>query len=83
MAYPGMGNSALRVRGTGNVFTDGHLLGPVTLDQIFIFDDPALGGDPDLIDTFGEANGVFANNYTGEEPWGWDVLEFTIVPFNN
>lgn len=81
-AYPGMGNSTFRVRGTGNVATDGHLLGPVTLDQLFIFDIPELGGDPDLVDTFGEAQGVFSLPHVGEEPWGWDDLEFTIVPFN-
>jgi hypothetical protein len=75
--YPGMGNSTFRVRGMGNVYRDQNL-GAVTLPQIFIFDDPAATGDPDLIDDFFEANGVFPGNAPGrfgELPWGWDVLE--------
>ena len=74
-AFPGEGNSTFRVVGQGNFFTDGALTGAITLDQIFIFDRPFLAGDPELVDAFGEALGVFALNYVGEQPWGWDILE--------
>ncbi|MBX3437612.1 MAG: right-handed parallel beta-helix repeat-containing protein, partial [Planctomycetaceae bacterium] len=76
--YPGLGNSTMRVRGVGNVYTD-QGLGAVGLSQIFIFDNPALSGNPQLIDAFGEARGVFMSVgptlNIGSLPWGWDVLE--------
>lgn len=70
--YPGMGNSTFRVRGGQNEFTD-QGLGLVTIDQIFILDDPTLAGDPTQVDAFGEAQGVFFTgvNLFGEEPFGW------------
>lgn len=74
--YPGLGNSTFRVRGMGNAYTD-QGLGAVGLDQIFIFDEPELVGDPDLIDAAFEANGVFpsAGDLNLSLPWGWDDLE--------
>jgi hypothetical protein len=79
--YPGMGNSTLRVRGTGNFYRD-QSLGSVTLEQIFIFDEPELAGDPDLVDFLGEANGVFHQPGAGfgALPWGWDDLETGTPP---
>ena len=76
-AYPGEGNSTFRVVGQGNFFTDGALEGAITLDQIFIFDQPFLAGDPDLVDAFGEHEGVFPffAAHSEGQPWGWDVLE--------
>ncbi|MCA9076533.1 MAG: hypothetical protein KDA93_16030 [Planctomycetaceae bacterium] len=60
-----------------NMYTD-QGLGGVTLPQIFIFDQPFLTGDPDLIDSLFEAFGVFpsvGNASIFELPWGWDILE--------
>lgn len=75
--YPGMGDSTFRVRGTGNAYTD-QGLGAVNLSDIFILDDPAADGlgDPTIVDSEFEANGVFplipnATGSFGELPWGW------------
>lgn len=71
--YSGMGDSTFRVRGLGNQYTD-QGLGPIGVDGIFIFDSPDLSGDPTLVDSEFEANGVFPaplGGGVGELPWGW------------
>jgi hypothetical protein len=75
--FPGMGDSTFRARGSGNTYTDQNL-GAVTIDQIFIFDDPTLDffGDPTVVDSEFEAQGVLpvipnATGSFGELPWGW------------
>lgn len=70
--YAGMGDSTFRVRGTSNTFTDPNL-GTVNIGSIFILDNPAIVGDPTIVDATFEANGVFFTPLTqfGELPFGW------------
>jgi hypothetical protein len=72
-AYPGMGNSTFRVRGSGNFYQIGTNQVPFVLSDAFIFDLPELFGDPELVDAFAEAQGVLMP--LGGLPWGWDDLE--------
>lgn len=76
--YPGMGDSTFRVRGTGNAYTD-QGLGPVDVTDIFIHDDPTADpfGDPTVVDSEFEANGVFPFVFVGSNgqlPWGWGAF---------
>lgn len=81
--YPGMGNSTFRVRGSGNAFRSSSL-GAVALSDIFIFDDPTLVGDPLLVDSIFEANGVLFGApppSTSGLPWGWgDLVPIPALP---
>ncbi|MEZ5943778.1 MAG: right-handed parallel beta-helix repeat-containing protein [Planctomycetaceae bacterium] len=82
--YPGMGDSTFRVIGGTNTFLDPGI-GVVTLDQIFIFDDPTIVGNVDLVDDTFEANGVFftGGNQFGELPFGWGTFDPGRTGFTN
>ncbi|MCA9043518.1 MAG: hypothetical protein KDA69_04310 [Planctomycetaceae bacterium] len=82
--YPGMGDSTFRVIGGTNTFLDPGI-GTLTIDQIFIYDDPTFVGDPNLVDATFEANGVFftGGNQFGELPFGWGFFNPGRTGFTN
>ncbi len=59
--YPGMGDSTFRVRGNQT--------------GLFLLDNPALVGDPNVVDAVFEANGVLRpGSIAGELPYGWGLF---------
>ena len=43
-------------------------------NQIFSLDDPAAGGNVNLVDAVNEANGVGGNGTVNLLPWGWGTF---------
>jgi hypothetical protein len=82
--YPGMGDSTFRVIGGTNTFLD-PLVGTVALNQIFLFDNPGIVGNPLLVDAQFEANGVgfTGANLFGELPFGWGTFNPGRTGFTN